>query len=112
MLSSEQLDVLCAKEKFRDARGLWLAEGVVTWNPWQIGLAAIRARCLVSDPEASPPEGVAYSTWSQKLWSDLSEEVLGTEWRKMLKQGRIPLGYLKVARLVRTRALTVLVWPR
>ena len=69
--------------------GLWLAEGAVTWNPWQAGLAAIRERYLVSDPEASPPEGVAYSTWSQKLWSDLSEEVLGPEWRKMLKQGRV-----------------------
>ena len=89
MLSSEQLDVLCVKEKFRDALGLWLAEGAVTWNPWQAGLAAIRERYLVSDPEASPPEGVAYSTWSQKLWSDLSEEVLGPEWRKMLKQGRV-----------------------
>ena len=37
VLSSEQLDVLRAKEKFRDALGLWLAEGAVTWNPWQAG---------------------------------------------------------------------------
>ena len=112
VLSSEQLDVLCAKEKFRDALGLWLAEGAVTWNPWQAGLAAIRERYFVSDPEASPPEGVAYSTWSQKLWSDLSEEVLGPEWRKMLKQGRATPRVPRVARLVRTRALSVLVWPR
>ena len=69
--TSEQLDARCKGEKSPDALRLWLAEGVVTWNPWQAGLAVIRARYLESDPEASPPEGVAYSTWSQKLWCDL-----------------------------------------
>ena len=89
VFTSEQLGSLCAEESFRDALGLWLAEGAITWNPWQAGLAVIRARYLSSDPEASPPEGVAYSMWSQKLWSDLSEEVLGPEWRKKLTQGRL-----------------------
>ncbi len=59
VLSSEQWDVLCEQEKLRDALGLWLADGAVTWNPWQAGLAAIRLRYLANDPEATQPEGVA-----------------------------------------------------
>ena len=74
VLSPEQLDVLCEQDEFRGALGLWLADGAISWNRWQAGLAAIRLRYVASDPEATQPEGVAYSTWSQKLWSDLSEE--------------------------------------
>ena len=79
MFTSEQLAALCAEEKFRDALGLWLAQGAITWNPWQAGFAVIRARYLAKDPEATTPVRVVYSTWSQRLWSELSEEVLGPD---------------------------------
>ena len=87
MLSPEQLDVLCEHEEFRGALEAWLANGAISWNRWQAGLVAIRKR-YVSDPEATP-EGVGYSTWSQQLWSELSEKVLGPDWRMKLKEGRV-----------------------
>ena len=43
---------------------------------------------MEKDPEAAGPGDVAYSTWSQRLWCELSEEVLGPEWRKQLKMGK------------------------
>ena len=79
VLSPEQLDVLCEGVGFQDALAAWLADGAIACNRWQAGLVVIRRR-YESDPEATP-DGVSYSTWSQKLWSELSEEVLGPEWR-------------------------------
>ena len=58
-LSLEQLDELCAEDSFREALGRWLAGGAVIWKTWQKGLAAIRARYLERDPEATGPVGVA-----------------------------------------------------
>ena len=88
MLPPEQLDVLCEHEEFRGALEAWLANGAISWNRWQAGLVAIRKRYQGSDPEATP-EGVGYSTWSQQLWSELSEKVLGPDWRQKLKEGRV-----------------------
>ena len=65
----------------------WLADGGISWNRWQSGLAAIRRR-YESDPGATP-EGVSYSKWSLKLWSELSEKVLGPDWKVKLKEGRV-----------------------
>ena len=65
-LTPEQLDELCGEELLTVALGKWLADGAVTWNTWQKGLAA-------------GPGDVAYSTWSQRLWCEMSEEVLGPE---------------------------------
>ena len=73
--SLEQLDELCAEDTFKEALGRWLAGGAVIWNTWQKGFAAIRARYLESDPEATGPVGVAYPTWSQSVWCELSEGV-------------------------------------
>ena len=87
-LTLEQLDELCGEELLTDALGKWLADGAVTWNTWQKGLAALRARYMEKDSEAAGPGDVAYSTWSQRLWCELSEEVLGPEWRKQLKVGK------------------------
>ena len=52
-----------------------MADGAVTWNTWQKGLAALRARYMDKDPKAAGPGDVAYSTWSQRLWCELSEGV-------------------------------------
>ncbi len=84
--SSEQLGVLCEHEDFRGALEAWLANGAISRNRWQAGLVAIRKRNQGSDPEATP-EGVGYSTWSQQLWSEASEKVLGPDWRQKLKEG-------------------------
>ena len=88
VLSSEQLDVLCEHEEFRGALEACLGNGAISWNRWQSGLVAIRKRYIESDPEATP-EGVGYSTWSQKLWRELSEKVLGPEWKRKLKENRV-----------------------
>ena len=87
-ISPEQLDELCNENLFNDALGRWLADGAVTWNTWQKGFAAIRARYLEKDPEAAGPVEVACSTWCQRVWCELSEEAHGPEWRRQLKVGR------------------------
>ncbi len=64
-----------------------MADGAAMWYTWQKGLAALRVRCMENDPEAVGPGDVAYSRRSQRLWCELSAEVLGPEWRKQLKVG-------------------------
>ena len=54
-LTLEQLDELCGEESLTDALGKWLADGAVTWNTWQKGLAALRVRHMEKDPEVVGP---------------------------------------------------------
>ena len=86
--SLEQLDELCAEDTFKEALGRWLAGGAVIWNTWQKGFTAIRARYLETDPEAAGPVDIAFATWSQSVWCEVSESVLGPAWRDLLKVGK------------------------
>ncbi len=84
----KQLDELCAEDAFKEALGRWLAGGAVIWNTWQKGFAGIRARYLETDPEAAGPVDIAFATWSQSVWCEVSESVLGPAWRDLLKVGK------------------------
>ena len=55
---------------------------------WSRHLAAIRLRYLETDPEAAGPVEMPFATWSQSVWCEVSESVLGPAWRDLLKVGK------------------------
>ena len=77
----------------------WVREALLEWNKAfeKVGIVGAievyqqdeeTGAHMEKDPEAVGPGVVAYSTWSQRLWCELSEEVVGPEWRKQLKVGK------------------------
>ena len=87
-LSSEQLEKYCTEGTMMEALGQWMVdEGPLTWNTLQKGIALIRARYLGRDPATVVPEGVQYPKWSSSLWDEVSQNLLGPEWRDVLSIG-------------------------
>ena len=89
-LTSEQVGVLNTEATFRDALYRWIVENgtAIRWNLWQSGFALLRTRYEGRDAAATSGS-LAFSTWCQGLWFELSEEVYGPDWRKLLKVGRV-----------------------
>ena len=113
-LTSEQVDVLSEEATFKDALYRWIAEygTAIRWNLWQSGFALLRSRYEGRDAAATPGS-LAFSTWCQSLWLELSEEVHGPDWRKLFKVGRVipPLpqsGRLQGEQLARASGATAL----
>ena len=86
--SLEQLDELCAEDTCKEALGRLLAGGAVIWNTWQKSFAAVRLRYPETDSEAAGPVDMAFATWSQSVWCEVSESVLGPSSRDLLKVGK------------------------
>ena len=113
-LTSEQVDVFSAEATFRDALYRWIVETgtAIRWNSWPSGFALLRTRYEGRDAAATPGS-LAFSTWCQSLWLELSEEVHGPDWRKLFKVGRVipPLpqsGRLQGEQLARASGATAL----
>ena len=113
-LTSEQVDVLSAEATFRGALYRWIVETgtAIRWNSWQSGFALLRTRYEGRDVTATSGS-LAFSTWCQSLWLELSEEVYGPDWRKLLKVGRVipPLpqcGRLQGKQLARASGATAM----
>jgi len=89
-LTSEQVDALSKEASFKDALHSWIVGTgtAINWNSWQSGFALLRARYERIDA-AAQPGSLAFSTWCQRLWYELSEGVYGPDWKDLLKIGRV-----------------------